>query len=40
MFFPNVDVGGGSTMVTAGGAVGEGSVPLAAGTFTYVTLIK
>jgi hypothetical protein len=39
VFFPNVDVGGGTTTVTAGGAIGEGSIPVAANTFTYVTIV-
>ncbi|MDB4955401.1 MAG: hypothetical protein JWO36_2970 [Myxococcales bacterium] len=39
VFFPNVVVGTGTTMVTASGAIGEGSVPIAANTFTYVTLV-
>lgn len=40
VFFPNVDVGGGATTVTvAGGAIGTGSIPLAAGTFTYVAVL-
>jgi hypothetical protein len=40
VFFPNVTIGGGTTMVTAGGATGEDTVPIAAGTITYVTLIR
>ena len=39
VFFPNVDVGAGSTTLSvAGGAIGTGTIPLAAGTFTYVTV--
>jgi hypothetical protein len=39
VFFPNVDPGGGSTMLSvAGGATGTGPIPLVAGTFTYVTV--
>ena len=39
VFFPNVDPGAGSTMLSvAGGAIGTGMIPLAAGTFTYVTV--
>jgi hypothetical protein len=39
VFFPNVDVGNGTTMLSAaGGAVGTGSIPLVAGTITNVTL--
>lgn len=37
--FPNVDVGGGTTMLTVtGGALGTGSIPLVAGTITNVTV--
>ena len=40
VFFPNVDPSGGTTMVTVtGGAVGTGEIPLAGGTFTYLTVI-
>lgn len=40
VFFPNVDVGAGSTMLTvAGGAIGTGSIPLVAGTITNVTVL-
>ena len=35
--FPNTAVG--TTMVDAGGALGAGTVPTVAGTFTYVTLV-
>lgn len=39
VFFPNVDVGGGTTMLTVtGGALGTGSIPLVAGTITNVTV--
>jgi hypothetical protein len=39
VFFPNVDPGAGSTMLTvAGGACGAGMIPLEAGKFTYVTV--
>lgn len=39
VFFPNVDPGAGSTMLSvSGGAIGTGSIPLAAGKFTYVTV--
>ncbi len=40
VFFPNVDVGGGTTMLSVtGGAIGTGSIPLVAGTITNVTVI-
>lgn len=40
VFFPNVEVGAGSTMLSvAGGAIGTGSIPLAAGKFTYVSVV-
>jgi hypothetical protein len=39
VFFPNVDASAGSTMLSvAGGAIGTGMIPLAAGKFTYVTV--
>jgi len=39
VFFPNVDPTPGTTTVSmAGGALGTGAVPIAAGTFTYVTI--
>jgi hypothetical protein len=39
VFFPNVDVGTGTTTLTvAGGAVGTGSIPLIAGTITNVSV--
>lgn len=39
VFFPNVDVGAGTTMLTVtGGALGTGSIPLVAGTITNVTV--
>lgn len=40
VFFPNVEVGSGTTMLTvAGGAVGTGSIPLVANTITNVTVL-
>jgi hypothetical protein len=40
VLFPNVDVGGGTTTITmAGTTLGGGSAPLAANTFTFVTLV-
>jgi hypothetical protein len=40
VFFPNVDPAPGSTTIAvAGGATGAGAAPLAAGTFTYVTVV-
>lgn len=40
VFFPNVDPGGGTAMLAvAGGAIGTGSIPLAAGKFTYLTVL-
>lgn len=40
VLFPNVDVGSGTTNITmAGTTVGAGSAPLAANTFTFVTLV-
>jgi hypothetical protein len=39
IFFPNVDIAGGSTMLSAtGGAVGTGAIPLVANKITNVTL--
>jgi hypothetical protein len=39
VFFPNVDVGSGTTMLTAdGSAIGTGAIPLVAGTITNVTI--
>jgi hypothetical protein len=39
VLFPNVSAAAGAVTVTvAGGALGAGSVPVAAGTFTYVTV--
>jgi hypothetical protein len=38
VYFPNVDPASGSTKVSMSGATGTGSVPLAAGTFTYLTI--
>ncbi len=40
VFFPNVDPTPGSTSVdVTGGAIGTGSDPIAAGTFTYITVV-
>ncbi|MGE0872557.1 MAG: hypothetical protein AB7P03_28645 [Kofleriaceae bacterium] len=40
VFFPNVDVGGGTTALSvAGGAIGTGEIPLIAGTITNVTVL-
>ncbi|MGE0402032.1 MAG: hypothetical protein AB7T06_35345 [Kofleriaceae bacterium] len=40
VFFPNVDVGSGQTMLTVtGSAVGAGNIPLVAGTLTNVTVL-
>lgn len=40
VFFPNVDVGSGQTMLTiAGSSVGAGNIPLVAGTLTNVTVL-
>jgi hypothetical protein len=39
VFFPNVDASAGSTTLSvAGGAIGTGTIPLAAGKFTYVSV--
>jgi hypothetical protein len=39
VFFPNVDPAAGSTTLSvAGGAIGTGTIPLAAGKFTYVSV--
>lgn len=39
VYFPNVDPAAGTTTVAvSGGATGTGSIPLAAGTFTYLTV--
>jgi hypothetical protein len=39
VFFPNVDPSAGSTTLSvAGGAIGTGTIPLAAGKFTYVSV--
>ena len=41
VFFPNVDVGNGTTMLSVtGGAIGTGSIPVAAGKITNVTVIS
>lgn len=39
VFFPNVAPAGTTTVSVAGGAIGTGEVPLAAGTISYVTVI-
>ena len=40
VYFPNLDPGAGTTTIsTTGTALGTGTVPIAAGTFTYVTLV-
>ena len=40
VYFPNLDPTGGTTTIsTTGTALGTGTVPVAAGTFTYVTLV-
>jgi hypothetical protein len=39
VFFPDVDPAGGSTMLSAGGATGTGSIPLVAGKMTNVSII-
>ncbi len=40
VFFPNVDpAAGATTIAVTGDSLGAGSVPVAAGTFTYVTVI-
>lgn len=40
VFFPNVDVGSGTTTLTvAGGAIGAGNIPLIAGTITNVSIL-
>lgn len=40
VFFPNVDVGGGTTVLSASGGttIGTGTIPLVAGTITNITL--
>jgi hypothetical protein len=39
VFFPNVDVGSGTTTLTVmGGAIGTGTIPLVGGKITYVTV--
>ena len=41
VYFPNVDPAPGTTTVsTTGSALGTGTVPIAAGTFTYVTIVE
>lgn len=40
VYFPNVDPAAGTTTIsTTGSALGTGTFPIAAGTFTYVTLV-
>ena len=40
VFFPNVDIGSGTTALTvAGGAIGTGDIPLVAGTITNVSVL-
>ncbi len=40
VYFPNVDLGAGTTDVTVtGGAIGTTAIPLVAGTFTYLTVV-
>lgn len=40
VFFPNVDPAGGQAMLSvAGGAIGTGTIPLAAGKFTYLAVL-
>lgn len=40
VFFPNIDLGGGTTDVSvAGNVLGTGSVPLVAGTITYMAIL-
>ncbi len=41
VFFPNIDLGAGTTtdVSVAGGALGTGSVPLVAGTITYMAVV-
>jgi hypothetical protein len=42
VFFPNIDLGAGTTTdvsVAGGGALGTGSVPLVAGTITYMAIV-
>ena len=39
VFFPNVDPASGTTLVSMSGGLGAGSVPLAAGTFTFLTVV-
>jgi hypothetical protein len=40
VFFPNVDVGSGTTtLMVSGGAIGTGSIPLIAGTITNVSVL-
>lgn len=39
VIFPGIDPTAGTTTVTMGGATGQGSVPIEAGTVTYVTVV-
>jgi len=39
VLFPNVDPTAGTTTVSATGATGGGTIPLAANSFTYVTVV-
>ena len=39
VFFPDVDPAGGSTMLSAGSAIGTGSIPLVAGKMTDVSIL-
>jgi hypothetical protein len=39
VFYPNLDPSSGSVTVTMTGATGNGSVPLKAGTLSYITLV-
>ena len=39
VFFPDVDPAGGATMLTAGGAIGAGAIPLVAGKMTNVSIL-
>jgi hypothetical protein len=41
VFFPNIDIGTGTTMLTVPGgtAIGTGAIPLAAGKVTTLTIV-
>lgn len=39
VFFPNVDPATGTTLVTMSGGLGAGSIPLTAGSFTFLTVV-